>query len=198
MTGVQTCALPISEPFRPLLDTLLYKPDKNSIEWKALDEASAAAKLSPARLLERCGALPDLHQFHLRRFLFEHFPKGPGFPELPAPAVPADLPLAEVEAYSIDDAETTEIDDAFSLQELPGGNRRLGIHIPGIGQADRLVGGEHFGRFYNSQRFSLYRSRSERGSGDAAHEIAPRDGAVHAEFCGHRADAVGGVTVPRP
>ncbi|MFZ9149659.1 MAG: ribonuclease catalytic domain-containing protein [Burkholderiales bacterium] len=123
------------ESFQPLLDTLLYKPDKNSIEWKALDEASAAAKLSPARLLERCGALPDLHQFHLRRFLFEHFPKGPGFPDLPAPTVPADLPLAEVEAYSIDDAETTEIDDAFSLQELPGGNRRLGIHIaaPALG-----------------------------------------------------------------
>ena len=123
------------ESFQPLLDTLLYKPDKNSIEWKALDEASAAARLSPARLLERCGALPDLHQFHLRRFLFEHFPKGPGFPELTAPTVPADLPLAEVEAYSIDDAETTEIDDAFSLQELPGGNRRLGIHIaaPALG-----------------------------------------------------------------
>jgi exoribonuclease-2 len=123
------------ESFQPLLDTLLYKPDKNSIEWKALEEASAAAKLSPARLLERCGALPDLHQFHLRRFLFEHFPKGPGFPELTAPTVPADLPLAEVEAYSIDDAETTEIDDAFSLQELPGGNRRLGIHIaaPALG-----------------------------------------------------------------
>jgi exoribonuclease-2 len=123
------------ESFQPLLDTLLYKPDKNSIEWKALEEASAAAKLSPARLLERCGALPDLHQFHLRRFLFEHFPKGPGFPELAAPTVPADLPLAEVEAYSIDDAETTEIDDAFSLQELPGGNRRLGIHIaaPALG-----------------------------------------------------------------
>ena len=123
------------ESFQPLLDTLLYKPDKNSIEWKALDEASAAVRLSPARLLERCGALPDLHQFHLRRFLFEHFPKGPGFPELTAPTVPADLPLAEVEAYSIDDAETTEIDDAFSLQELPGGNRRLGIHIaaPALG-----------------------------------------------------------------
>ena len=123
------------ESFQPLLDTLLYKPDKNSIEWKALDEASAAARLSPARLLERCGALPDLHQFHLRRFLFEHFPKGPGFPELTVPTVPADLPLAEVEAYSIDDAETTEIDDAFSLQELPGGNRRLGIHIaaPALG-----------------------------------------------------------------
>ena len=125
----------LPEPFRPLLDTLLYKPDKNSIEWKALDEASAAAKLSPARLLERCGALSDLHQYHLRRFLFEHFPQGAGFPELPAAEIPSDLPLAEVVAYSIDDAETTEIDDAFSLQDLPGGNRRLGIHIaaPALG-----------------------------------------------------------------
>jgi len=125
----------LPEAFRPLLDALLYKPDKNSIEWKALEEASTAAKLSPARLLERCGALPDLHQYHLRRFLFEHFPQGPGFPALPAAPAPGDLPLAEVVAYSIDDAETTEIDDAFSLQELPGGNRRLGIHIaaPALG-----------------------------------------------------------------
>ena len=125
----------LPEAFRPQLDSLLYKPDKNSIEWKALDEASAAARLSPARLLERCGALPDLHQYHLRRFLFEHFPQGPGFAELPAAEIPSDLPLAEVVAYSIDDAETTEIDDAFSLQDLPGGNRRLGIHIaaPALG-----------------------------------------------------------------
>lgn len=124
----------LPEAFRPLLDTLLYKPDKNSVEWKALDEAAGASRLSPARLLERCGALPDLHQYHLRRFLFEHFPRGPGFPELPV-VVPGDLPLAEMPAYSIDDAETTEIDDAFSLQDLPGGNRRLGIHIaaPALG-----------------------------------------------------------------
>jgi exoribonuclease-2 len=124
-------------PFQPMLDQLLYKPDKNSIEWKALEEAADAAKVTPARLLERCGALPDLHQYHLRRFLFEHFPKGPGFPELPPPSAPGELPQAEVDAHSIDDAETTEIDDAFSLQALPGGNTRLGIHIaaPALGIA---------------------------------------------------------------
>ncbi len=121
--------------FQPVLDQLLYKPDKNSIEWKALDEAAALAKLSPVRLLERCGALADTHAYHLNRFLFEHFPQGAGFPELPAGTVPADLPVAEVQAYSIDDADTTEIDDAFSLQDLPGGIRRLGIHIaaPALG-----------------------------------------------------------------
>lgn len=121
--------------YGPLLDSLLYKPDKNSIEWKALEEASSAAKVTPVRLLERCGALPDIHDYHLQRFLLEHFPHGAGFPELPQIAVPAGLPLAEAQAYSIDDAATTEIDDAFSLQELPGGARRLGIHIaaPALG-----------------------------------------------------------------
>jgi len=125
----------LPEAFRPLLDSLLYKPDKNGTEWKALEEAAAAAKLTPVRLLERCGALPDIHAWHLNRFLHEHFPRGAGFPELPPVPLPDGLPLAEVEAYSIDDAATTEIDDAFSLQALPGGARRLGIHIaaPALG-----------------------------------------------------------------
>lgn len=125
----------LPEAFRPLLDALLYKPDKNGIEWKALEEASVVAKLAPVRLLERCGALPDIHVYHLNRFLQEHFPRGAGFAESPAVVVPAGLPLAEAQAYSIDDTATTEIDDAFSLQTLPGGARRLGIHIaaPALG-----------------------------------------------------------------
>jgi len=51
------------------------------------------------------------------------------------PVAPADLPLASVEAFSIDDAATTEIDDAFSLETLPGIGWRVGIHIaaPGLG-----------------------------------------------------------------
>ncbi len=116
-------------------DVLLYKPDRNSIEWKALEEASIAAKVTPARLVERCGGLSDTHAYHLNRFLFEHFPRGSGFPDFPVVVAPAELPKAEVSAHSIDDAETTEIDDAFSLQELPGGFRRLGVHIaaPALG-----------------------------------------------------------------
>jgi len=119
------------------LDQLLYKPDRNSIEWKALEEASNAEKVTPARLIERCGGLKDTHAYHLNRFLFEHFPRGSGFPDLPAGVESADLPLADVCACSIDDAETTEIDDAFSLQELPGGIHRLGVHIaaPALGIA---------------------------------------------------------------
>jgi len=45
------------------------------------------------------------------------------------------LQLASVECFSIDDATTTEVDDAFSLETLSNGNTRVGIHIaaPSLG-----------------------------------------------------------------
>jgi exoribonuclease II len=123
--------------FVPLSAQLLYAPDKQSLEWKALEDACERLRVSPPQLFERCGALPSSHDYHLNRFLFEHFPRGVEFPALPAPSVPRDLPLAEVEAFSIDDVTTTEIDDAFSVAMLPGGKLRVGIHIaaPGLGVA---------------------------------------------------------------
>ena len=123
--------------FGPLTATLLYGPDKRSVEWKALAEACDRLKLSPAQLFERCGALPSARDYHLDQFLFEHFPRGAAFPDLGAPAVPQDLPLAEVEAFSIDDVTTTEVDDALSVANLPGGRLRIGIHIaaPALGIA---------------------------------------------------------------
>jgi exoribonuclease II len=121
--------------FAPLAPRLLYAPDKQSLEWKALEDACERLRVSPPQLFERCSALPSSHDYHLNRFLFEHFPRGAGFPSLPAPAVPGDLLLAEVEAFSIDDVTTTEIDDAFSVAVLPGGKLRIGIHIaaPALG-----------------------------------------------------------------
>ena len=121
----------------PLSARLLYGPDRQSVEWKALEEACEKLKLTPAKLFERCGALPSSHDYHLGRFLFEHFPRGTAFPGLDTPAVPSDLPLAEVEAFSIDDVTTTEVDDALSVTGLPGGHLRIGIHIaaPALGIA---------------------------------------------------------------
>lgn len=119
----------------PVVKTLLFKPDRNSIEWKALEEASAQLKLSPVRVIERCGGIPSSHDYHLERFLFENFPRGAGFAVEAAPELHADLPLANVAAFSVDDASTTEIDDAFSIDELPNGNLKIGIHIaaPALG-----------------------------------------------------------------
>jgi len=121
--------------FREHLDQLLYEPDKNSLEYKALDEAAHAAGMLHLKLLETCGALPSAHDYHLGAFLREYYPGGVHFPAHQAPTVPDDLPQADVLAFSIDDATTTEIDDAFSVTPLPNGNRRIGIHIaaPALG-----------------------------------------------------------------
>lgn len=124
--------------FAPLLDGLLYRPDRNRIETKALEAACAETGLSATHLLSRCGAIPSPYVYHLRRFLREHFPQGIGFSAGLHETTEdrfADLPCAEVRAFSIDDAATTEIDDAFSLTPLPAGGWRVGIHIaaPGLG-----------------------------------------------------------------
>lgn len=117
------------------VDALLVQPDRNSPEIKAFEAACAQTKESPAALLLRCGAFPDAYHWHFRRFAAERFPKGIGFPELPEPAAVGDLPLADVQAVSIDDATTTEIDDALSVTRLPGIGWRIGVHIaaPGLG-----------------------------------------------------------------
>src|SRR5688500_7074416 len=121
----------LPEEFKSSLFNLLYRPDKNSVEWKALDAACLANKLSVSQLLQKCGAIPSTHDYHLNRFLLEHFPEGTDFGSVDLSElrdVP-DLPVAEVEAFSIDDATTTEIDDAFSVTPLTLGSVRIGIHI---------------------------------------------------------------------
>lgn len=111
------------------ISRLIHRPDKNSLEYKALAQAAESAQMSTLRLLEKVGAIPDVAQYHLDGFLAEHFPKGRGFPATEPVFAPEDLPIADVQAFSIDDATTTEIDDAFSLKKLANGNWQVGIHI---------------------------------------------------------------------
>jgi exoribonuclease-2 len=124
-------------PIAAMKDELLYAPDRSKPETKAFEEACRKAGLPPAQLFARCGLLPDSHEYHLKRFLHEFFPQGTGFPAHPVPPAPEDLPLAEVEAFSLDDVGTHEIDDAFSVRRLPSGELRIGIHIaaPALGIA---------------------------------------------------------------
>ena len=49
-------------------------------------------------------------------------------------AIPETLPDAGVEAFSIDDSTTTEIDDALSVTPLADGRLRVGIHIAAPGR----------------------------------------------------------------
>ncbi|SAL03431.1 ribonuclease catalytic domain-containing protein [Caballeronia ptereochthonis] len=114
---------------------LLTRPDKNSIEYKALEAAAAARGISQARLMLECGGIASPRALHEARFLSEYFPHGIGFPSVRPGPLPEDLPEANVEAFSIDDVTTTEIDDAFSVQHLADGRVRVGIHIaaPALG-----------------------------------------------------------------
>ena len=120
-----------------LRDELLYAPDRNKPETKALEQACQASGLMSVRLFERCGLIADTHEYHLNRFLFEFYPRGTAFPPHEVPAPPADLPLAAVTAFSLDDVGTTEIDDAFSLTRVSAEEWRVGIHIaaPALGIA---------------------------------------------------------------
>jgi exoribonuclease II len=117
------------EPIRLQLYKILFKPDKNATEYKAVVEAARATKLPPLDLLQRAGAITSAYQFHWQRFLFDNFPKGISFPVLSAPLITDTLPLATVSAFSIDDSATTEIDDALSVQGLGTGKVTVGIHI---------------------------------------------------------------------
>ena len=117
------------QPIRDQLYKILFKPDKNAPEYKAVVEASRATHLGPLDLLIKAGAIDSPYQFHWKRFLLENFPKGVGFPKLEAPLIQDELPLSSARAFSIDDSATTEIDDALSVQGLGTGTVLLGIHI---------------------------------------------------------------------
>ncbi|MDE1183266.1 RNB domain-containing ribonuclease [Paraburkholderia sp.] len=116
---------------------LLTHPDKNTIEYKALEAAAAARGISQASLMLECGGIPSARALHEARFLSEYFPHGVGFPAVKPGALPDDLPEANVQAFSIDDITTTEIDDAFSVEHLADGRLRIGVHIaaPALGIA---------------------------------------------------------------
>ncbi|HXZ48970.1 MAG TPA: ribonuclease catalytic domain-containing protein [Usitatibacter sp.] len=111
------------------IDVLLFKPDKMSLEWRALDQAAHAKGTTPQRALAAAGALGGPEDYFLRRFAFEFFPQGTGFPSTPPLVAPAGLPAGARAAFSIDDAQTTEIDDAFSVEPLGAGRVRIGVHI---------------------------------------------------------------------
>ncbi len=125
----------LPDAFKSLALPLLFKPEKNSIEYKAFAEACDALQISPQRLMLACGGVKSAKDLHFSKFLFENFPKGIGFPPAPIPALPVDLPVADVQAFSIDDVTTTEIDDAFSVVMLTNDQIRIGIHIaaPALG-----------------------------------------------------------------
>ncbi len=110
------------------LKTILHAPDKQALTYKAFTKAADAMKLSPLALAQQSGGVASIPQYLRDGFEMKHFPRGIAFAELPVPAL-AELPRADVQAFSIDDETTTEVDDALSLTDLGNGSKRVGIHI---------------------------------------------------------------------
>jgi len=137
VTQLKAGTLP--ESFAGKLDQLLYAPDKNSLEWKALDQAAVEMKKLPIQVLHDAGAIRSVHDYHLGAFLREYFAHGTEFPPFTLAAITEELPLSDVHAFSIDDSTTTEIDDALSVTLLANGNTQVGIHIaaPSLGVTPR-------------------------------------------------------------
>jgi exoribonuclease II len=138
--AAELAAFRLPEEYASLIPRILIAPDKNTIEYKALEDAAAATGLSQLRLIERCGAIPSTLDFHLATFLLEYFPRGTGFAPVTEPGAlnpsdPPELPKSAVRAFSMDDEATTEIDDALSVQWNDDGSVRVGIHIaaPALG-----------------------------------------------------------------
>ena len=128
------------ETLRSSAQQLLFSADKNTSAYKALMAACTQTGESPAQLMIRCGAIDSPLAYHQGMFLKAHFPNGSAHSQsitvdqVAYAAAIAELPLADVKAFSIDDAGTTEIDDALSVTELVDGGHRIGVHIaaPGL------------------------------------------------------------------
>ena len=129
------------ETLKSSVSQLLFSPDKNTSAYKALIAACTQTGESPAQLMIRCAAIESPLAYHQGMFLKAHFPHGAAHiasisvDQAVYEAAIAQLPIADVKAFSIDDAGTTEIDDALSVRDLEGGGHRVGIHIAAPGLA---------------------------------------------------------------
>ncbi len=125
------------EAMRPHINQLLYKPDRNTLIAKACEKAVEESRQNLPQLFFAAGAWPHRadtphmaqHDFHLGRFLAEYFPRGTTQPLDLALAMPSGLPNSGRLAYSIDDASTVEVDDAFSFYVIDDARVEVGIHI---------------------------------------------------------------------
>ncbi|MDO5532321.1 ribonuclease catalytic domain-containing protein [Sutterella sp.] len=104
------------------------------LDYRGLWRAAELSGVSVGRLMLDLGLVASPWVLHTGRFFRKHFPQGREFGELPEPPAFGDLPLADVAAFSIDNSETTEIDDAASVRFLGDGRLVIGIHIaaPGL------------------------------------------------------------------
>jgi exoribonuclease-2 len=157
---VQMLGGQLPEGIAQLTQQLLWAPDKNGIAYKAIHSVSHQQGINPAQLLLQLGAIHSPLEIHQGKFLKEYFSKGIGFAaeavvsEANWQKIAQELPTAEVKAFSIDDASTTEIDDAFSVTALPDKKYQIGIHIAAPGLA--MVPGDVLDQIARKRMSTVY------------------------------------------
>ena len=131
----QLCEFKMPEGCVNNFPRVLYGPDKNELEEKAVDRACAQLNLGRRELFKKLSVLPKPEDFHYGQFLYDQFNNSSQHRNNERVEEAVGLSEARVSAFSIDDAATTEIDDAFSLSANDdNGGWHLGIHIaaPGL------------------------------------------------------------------
>ncbi len=109
--------------------TLVNKPDKNSLEFKVAQKASKELKISMLELLFKLGYINSVDELLISSFTKHYFPNGTTLAPITINDHSNEIPLNDdIAIFSIDDSQTTEIDDAFSLQRIESGFI-VGIHI---------------------------------------------------------------------
>ncbi len=134
--------------------SLLTRPDKNTLQWKAFEAAIEHLRTNPEKLLLQLGAWPHALAVHQHRFMTANFPKGTQFAPVQVAEMAADLPIADVVAYSVDDTSTTEVDDALSVVLLDKDTVRIGVHIAVPGLA--VIRGSDFDSLARTRMSTVY------------------------------------------
>lgn len=106
---------------------LLHKPDKHSALYKALNHLSVEYKLSQLEICHKVGLVNDIAEFLVASFKRENSFIIPN-ENLETVDTTNISQRFDLKVFSIDDINTTEIDDAFSVETTDNGYI-IGIHI---------------------------------------------------------------------
>lgn len=117
------------EDFKDLAIHFLIKPDKNTLQYKAFENALKQLNTNAEQLLLDLGEFPSALALHHQRFLSNHFANGIHASDISYNPTEIELETADVIAYTVDDDDTTEFDDAISVTVLDNSILQLGIHI---------------------------------------------------------------------
>ena len=155
----------LPEPLALLGISLFIRPDKQSVEYKALEQAAFECQTSIEQLALQRGLLASAYSLHRARFMANGLHHATQDAPADSQQAIADclsrrehllssLPLATCPAYSIDDAATTEVDDALSFEPLPAGGFRVGVHIAAPGLA--IEPGSPLGQWARERASTVY------------------------------------------